>query len=253
MGGKTREGSAMKNAFLAVLLAGVIAHANAADDLRFEIAAMPELQRHAALFEQPGFGAVALESIGLSPSHSSKLVVKDGGKVVEIRYGRLRFVGRKDAVYTYEASVISGMGDGIPALTFPVVLDASALASGKTVIIVKPPLASLIPDALNDRIQTKLRAIANAGAQKQLLDHLDSLARNAKAGGGTLFEAIMLDSYNRSGGPAAGGSADIGEALPLSEQWMLILTVLIWLVAVPAAWFYRLRARRRASAPTTPA
>ena len=209
---------------------------------------MPEMQRHVALFEYPGFGAVALESLGLSPSLSSKLVIKDGGKVVEIRYGRVRFVNRKDAVYTYEASVVSGLGDGIPALSFPVVLDASALASGKTVIFVKPPLAALIPGELNDRIQTKLRAIANAGAQKQLLDHLDALAKNAKASGGMLSEAIMVDSYNRSGGPAAGGSADIGETLPLSEQWMLILTVLIWIVAVPAAWLYRLRSRRAKAA-----
>ena len=37
---------------------------------------------------------------------------------------------------------------------------------------------------------------------------------------------------------------DVGEALPLSEQWMLILTLLIWVVAVPAAYFYSLRRQR---------
>jgi hypothetical protein len=234
-----------------LVLAGTIVYAltaaltaRAADDLRFEVSVLPELQRHAALFGNPGYAAIALETIGLSPSLSSKLVIGNGGRSVEIHYGMLRYAGRKDAVYSYEASIKPGLGEGGPRLTFPVTVDVSSLASGKMIITARPPLASLIPDAVNERIQFKLRTIANAAAQKQILDYLDQLAKAAKTDGGSIFEAILLDAYNHGGGPSAGGGVDVGEALPLSEQWMLILTLIIWAVAVPAAYFYRLRRRR---------
>src|SRR5437773_6282533 len=216
----------------------------AADDLRFEVLVLPEFERHATLFAYPGYAAIALESIGLSPSLSSKLRVGNAGRLVEIRFGMLRFAGSKDAVYSYEASLTSGLGEGGPRLTFPVTVDASSLAAGKMIITARPPLASLIPAEVNDRIELKLRTIANAGAQKQILGYLDQLAKTAKTDSSGLREAILLDSYNRSGGGSAGGGVDVGEALPLSEQWMLILTLLIWVVAVPAAYFYSLRRQR---------
>jgi len=216
----------------------------AADDLRFEVLVLPEFERHATLFAYPGYAAIALESIGLSPSLSSKLRVGNAGRLVEIRFGMLRFAGSKDAVYSYEASLTSGWGEGGPRLTFPVTVDASSLAAGKMIITARPPLASLIPAEVNDRIELKLRTIANAGAQKQILGYLDQLAKTAKTDSSGLREAILLDSYNRSGGGSAGGGVDVGEALPLSEQWMLILTLLIWVVAVPAAYFYSLRRQR---------
>lgn len=215
-----------------------------ADELRYEITVLQEFQRYTGLFERPGIGAILLESNNLSPSHSSKLIVMEGGKSLEVRFGKVRFVGRKDAHYSYEASIVAGPGGAISALTFPFVLDASGLSSGKAVVTLKPPLASLIPEGLNDRIQTKLRTIANPAAQRQVLDHLNSLSASAAATGGTLHEAILLDSYARSGGPAGGSGGDVGEALPVSDQALLILTVLIWIVAVPAAWWYRRRSRR---------
>jgi uncharacterized iron-regulated membrane protein len=43
---------------------------------------------------------------------------------------------------------------------------------------------------------------------------------------------------------------DAGDALPLSDQWMLILTLVIWLVVVPALLlWYRRRARRAPGKP----
>jgi hypothetical protein len=215
--------------------------ARSADELRFEVAVMPEFERHAVLFANPGYAAVALESIGLSPSLSSKLVVKERGKSVQVRYGTLRFIGRKDALYSYEAALSAGT-TGV-RLTVPVTLDTTSLPAGKIVVTLRPPLASLIPSAITDRIPIKIRMVANAAAQKATLEYLDSLAKAAGREGGTLFEAILLDAYDRSGG-AGVANPDVGEPLPLSEQWMLILTLLIWAVAVPAAYLLHWRRRR---------
>jgi hypothetical protein len=202
---------------------------------------MPEFQRHAVLFVYPGYAAIALESIGQSPSLSSKLMVKERGKSVQMRYGSLRFIGRKDALYTYEAAISAGgMGAN---LTLPITVDTSSLPTGKIVVRIRPPLASLIPSALMDRIQIKIRMVANAAAQKSALDYLDSIAKAAGSEPGAFFEVLLLDSYNHGSG-AGVVNPDVGEPLPLSEQWMLILTLLIWAVAVPGLYLLHWRRRR---------
>jgi hypothetical protein len=216
---------------------------SAAEELRFEVSVLPDFQRHATLLAHPGYAAIALENIGLSPSLSSTLVVRERGKSVEIRYGGLRFVGEKGGIYSYDGFVTAGLGNRGPRVAFPVTVDATSLAAGKLVITMKPPLASLIPADVTYRIDVKLRTIANPGAQKALLDYVDQVAK-AGPEGAPLFEAILLDSYNRSGGALGAASSDIGDALPLSDQWMLLLTLLIWAVAIPAVFIYRLRRRR---------
>lgn len=235
----------------AVLLAPRLGVAQGSGELRFEVSAVAGLDRHLALLEHPGYLAVALENIDLNPSLSSKIVVRNGGAEVESRNAVFRYAGRQGSLYKYEAGVAIGLGDMRSTLTFPVIVDLSSLAAGKVVVVVKPPLAALLPADVNDRIQFKMRIVANAAAQKKMLEYLDRLAKDAtrNAGSAALFESILLDAYNRAGGPAA-RAGDVGDALPLSEQWMLILTLLIWVVAVPAAYFLRLRrwrARRNAT------
>jgi hypothetical protein len=236
--GTARSGGGMRSLLAALALGLYVADTPAANELRFDVAVLPAFQRHAALLEQPGYAAVALENIGLSLSLSSKLMVKDHGRILETRYGTLRFAGRKGAAYSYEAVIFAGLGDSGPRIVVPVALDAASLGKGTLALTLKPPLAALIPDQIKDRIEVKLRLIANAGAQRRTLEYLDRLVKQS-AGGGTLAEEILQDSYNRNMGPAATGSLEAGDALPLSQQWMLILTVLIWLVAVPALVFYR--------------
>lgn len=228
-----------------LLLACVLSWpAHAADELRFEIAVLPELKRYESLFAAPGYAAIALESNGLSPSLSSKLAVREGGKSVGMRYGTARFAGRKDALYQYDVAITPLAGADGPRIAFPATLDASALGAGNLVVTLRPPLATLVPAEITERIQIKLRAIAGPGAQRSMLDYLDRLAKDAARAGVTLNEAILLDAYERSAGAAGAMHPDVGDALPVSEQWMLIATLLIWLVAVPAAWL--LRRRRRA-------
>jgi hypothetical protein len=230
---------------LAALLAPLPGAAQGSGEIRFEISTVAGLERHLAFLEHPGYLAVALENNGLSPSLSSKLVVRDRGREVEARIAVLRYAGREGSVYNYEVGLAIGPGSARSTLTFPVIVDLSSLAAAKAVVAVKPPLAALLPSELNDRIQIKMRMVANATAQKKIVDYLDQLARGVSqnAGPAALFESVLLDAYNRGDRPGT-SARDAGDALPLSDQWMLILTLLIWAVAVPAAYFYRLRRRR---------
>lgn len=213
-------------------------------ELRFEIAALPGFQRHVGLLEHPGYIGVALENVDLHPTLSSKLVVRERGREVEAKNLIIRFTGKNAASYAYEAGVSLGIGK--TSVTFPVIVDLAALASGKTIVVAKLPLATLLSDEKRERIQTKVRMLANAPAQQKVLDYLDRLAKAAGPGAdpAALHEAILLDAYNRSGGPAMAGR-DVGDAVPLSEQWMLIVTLAIWLILFPAGLLvYRLRRRR---------
>jgi hypothetical protein len=206
------------------------------DAIRFDVPALPGLQRYVELLAQPGYLAIALESNDLSPSLSSKLKVTERGRAAEIRNATLRFTARKGTVFTYEAGYLLGLGD--VKVSFPVAVDVSELAAGNVKVALSPPLASLIPLELTERIRLKTHLVANPEAQKKVLAYLDRQAKD-----GDLAQAILLDAYNRSGGPGA-SARDVGDALPLSEQWMLILTLLIWAVAAPAAYLLHWRRQR---------
>ena len=232
----------MKYLLCAAVLALAPRAAPAADELRFEIPTLPGFQRHVTLLEHPGYIGVLLENNDLPPTLSSKIVIRDRGREAQAKSGILRFTGKNGTVYHYEGGVALGLGKA--SITIPASVDLAQIASGKTVVVAKLPLANLLPDDKRVRIEMKMRTLANSAAQQKVLDYLDAKAKAAGAAEVPLFEAILLDSYNRSGGPAA-ARGDVGDAVPISEQWMLLLTLVIWLVLVPAGLLiYRVRRRR---------
>ena len=233
---------------LAAVLALVPHAVHAADELRFEIPTLAGFERHVRLLEHPGYVGVLLENNDLPPTLSSKVVIRDRGREAQARSGIMRFTGKNGAVYNYEGGVSLGIGKA--SITVPASVDVSALASGKTIVVVKLPLANLLSDEKRERIKTKVRMLANMTAQQKILDYLDAMAKAAGSEPGALFEAILIDSYNRNGGPAA-VHADVGDAVPLSEQWMLLLTLAIWFILLPILLLV-VRLRRRRAKPAVP-
>jgi hypothetical protein len=212
-----------------------------ANELKFEIHTLPGYQKYVGLLEYPGYIGVALENNDLHPTLSSKMTVRQRGRELAAENLFIRFTGRTDSSYAYEAGLSLGIGK--TSVTFPVTVDLSGLNSGKTMVVAKLPLATLIPNEMRERIQTKVRTLANLAAQQKVLDYLDERTKTAGSADATaLMEAILLDAYNRSDATPAG---DVGDAVPLSEQWMLLLTLAIWLIVVPVGLItYRLRRRR---------
>ena len=70
--------------------------AGRADDMRLEIAAMPELANYSGLLSRPAYAAIALENAGVRQDPDSKLIIKDRARAVESRIAAVRFVGRKE-------------------------------------------------------------------------------------------------------------------------------------------------------------
>jgi len=114
-----------------------------------------------------------------------------------------------------------------------------------------PPLAKLVPQPFIERVEFKIRELANLQAQKNVLAYLDRIAKEQgkKRGFDGMLEAIAFEAYNRSGGPSVATPVrDRGEAEPLSDQIMLLATLAIWIIGFPV-FLYFVRTRRKGQRP----
>jgi hypothetical protein len=213
----------------------------AGEAIRLDVPVLPGLQRHVDLLARPGYVAIVLENNGLAATQSSKVMVGDKGRSAEIRSATVRFVDKKGAVYAYEAGYLLGLGES--QISFPITVDVSAVPAGRVTVTVSPPLARLIPTGIIDRIRFKTGIIASINTQQKILDYLDSKSQQ-----GDLVEAVLLDAYNRGQGPTTAASRD-AEPVSFSDTWLLLLTLLIWLVIVPGYLF--VARRRREERPGT--
>jgi hypothetical protein len=213
--------------------------------LQFTVPVLPAAAKYLEMLEMPPYLALALENNDLSPSLSSRLEIVNR-RSFRIRAGVLTFVKRKDALFTYEAGVNLSLGVGDAKFTIPVEVDVSGLARGNVVVRLFPPLAKMLPKDLVDRIEFKIRTLANLQAQRKLLAYLDGLSKEqASLGRGRdgLIEAILLDAYARKPQAIAAGG-DRGRAEAHSDQAILIITLAIWIIGFPVFLFF-VRTRRK--------
>ena len=215
-----------------------------ADEIKFDVAVLPEFQKYAALLSHPGYAVMALENKGLSPRPGIKMIVKERGRAIEAGNAILRFEGRKGELYSFEIGIVVGVAKFETRFTFPVILDVSSLSSGKISVTMKPPLAALLSTDFNVRLHRSVDTIAGT-RQTTMLAYLDEITKGEDAPQLTaMVEAILLDAYNRSGGPATAGR-DTELALPTADQWMLIITFVVWLLLVSALFLVYVRRQRR--------
>jgi hypothetical protein len=120
--------------------------------IRVQVAVVPEAARHLELLTVPSYLALALENNGLSPSLSSRLVIRSG-ESFQIKAGILRYTGHKGPVYNYEAGVNLSFGLGESSVTVRVEIDTSALKDGTIEIRVFSPFAKQIPQEFIERVE----------------------------------------------------------------------------------------------------
>jgi hypothetical protein len=208
------------------------------DVMAFEISVLPEARRHVGMLEYPPYLAVALENIGMQLTSSKVTILDPAG--LQYKTVVLRFVGRKGPIYSYEASGEWGVGMLRIKLKLPVEADISMLDKGKVSVRMYPPSPNLIPSGLNDLIKLKAQSLADIIMQKNGLDYFDSLQQQSKSGSGmeNIFNQILVQAYNSRMDfvdPAARTSraAEPDEiVLRVTDQYLLLVTLIIWLVSV---------------------
>jgi hypothetical protein len=205
----------------------------AAEGLRFDVSIVPGVDRHLEWLAYPGYGTIAINNLDVNFISSGKLLVTEEGARAEARNAFLRFKSRKGEILEYEAGMLLGIGSS--RLTFPVVIDTSATRQGKLTVTITPPLSSTFPKEMRERIEAKAQLIINPDAQRKLVEYLDALAKSAPRPEAfeSRVEALLLDAYNRGSGPAIAG-VEVGDDLPISDKWLLTLTLMFWLtLAIP--------------------
>jgi hypothetical protein len=215
--------------------------------LVFRLPVVPQAARHLDMLSVPSYLALALETNGLGPSLSSRMTLRDAG-TFEIRTASVRYVDRAGPVFRYEGRLALAVSGAGPSLTVPVEVDTAGVQGGNIVVRVTVPLSGMIPAELLDRIEQKLRLMADLDAQRRTLEYLDEVtARTTDRSPAAVLQRIVFDAYNR-GPEAAVAGPDVGGAEPLREQIALIVTLAVWGVGVPALfWWARRRQRNRAA------
>jgi len=231
----------------AVLLSAVLclpgpAAGETRDAMSLEIPVLPEAQRHVVLLEYPPYLALALDNIGVKLIGSGKISILDANSL-RYRGMVLRYVHRNGSVYSYEASLNWGIG------TLAIEADISGLDKGKIGVRVFLPAAKLLPQDVTDRIQLKIRSLADLAVQRKILGYFDDLKKKSGPSSGmdTIFNLILVQAYNNQASIGSFASREPGDAEPLSDQLLLLITLAIWLVIVPivAAGQYLWRKYRR--------
>ena len=202
--------------------------------IQIDLPVLPQAQRYVELLAYPSYLAVALENNGLNLSYSSRLTLVDPQQL-KLRNAVLKFTGRKGPVFAYSAGVSLDFGVTDSELNFPVEIDTSMVGAGTVVVRLYPPLAKFIPQDLLDRIRIKAQLMSDVAAQQKLVAYMDSISKDVSpsAGSSLVVERIMIDAYNRGSRTALPAGRDAGDAEPLSDQLLLFITLIIWLVLVP--------------------
>ena len=213
--------------------------------LRFEIPVLPQAERHLDLLTMPGFAALALENNGFYASVSSRLIIRSR-EHFRVQSASVRYAGRKGPVYLYTAGASLSLGLGEATFTFDAEIDTTDVAKGKVIVRLYSPLARALPRDLVDRIQFKIRSLANLQSQRKLIDYLDRLALENPGKPERVLEAIAFEAYNRAGSVRRGQGSETFEGSALSDVVVMLLLVALWLVGYPIfLLFLRRRDRRR--------
>jgi hypothetical protein len=220
------------------------AQTNKKDVVAFDIPALTALSRHSDMLADPGILVVALENVGVQPTNSGRIAVRDR-QTLEFQNSILRFTDRKGSVFHYDAKVALSLGIGEAAIRLPVELDATRIDQGHIDARVHLAFAKVIPVELTSRIELKIQSLATAQVQERLVAYLDQVTQRAGETRESVFERILIDYHNRALTVGAPGSREPGDAEPLSDQVLLFITLIIWVVIVPAAFISRRLWRKR--------
>jgi hypothetical protein len=226
------------------------------DAMQFNIPVLQDARRHIGLLEYPAYLAVALDNAGMGLSRSGKITIWDDGKALQYKTATLRFVENRGPVFRYAVSVDWGLGMVQTSFKLPVEVDISSLEKGQVNVRVFPPFAKLFPQELTDRIQLKIQTLADISLQKKMLDYFDGLEKKRTPGSKieSVANLILIQAYNLQAANAGDYvPREPGDAEPLSDQLLLLITLTIWLVIVPLValgrYLWRKYRKRPAESP----
>lgn len=226
------------------------------DPISVSIRVVPELERVLDWFSHPPLLAIAMENNRIRLSNAGRIQVVDPHtlqleRTPPVPYKALivKFVERKGLVFFYDASVALNLPPLQSKIAFKLQVDGSKISEGLLMVQADVPMAKLLPSSAMERVRQFIQKRLSATNQEIMVKYLKTLERQADSTPGFYPRHALLlqQTYNLSAG-GTGFQREPGEVEPLSDQWLFIISVLIWGFLVPASlaviYIYRRRMRR---------
>lgn len=220
----------------------------------FEIEVVPGAERYLELLSYPPYLAVVLENNGIRLTDSGRIRILDP-RTLEIdilNRSTVRFLERKGSLFSYQTQITWRVAPLSANFEMPAEVDVSKIGEGKVILRVYTSLARLLPKALTERINDRVKTLLNVSTQKQIVAYLDDLRQKypEKEGTQEIVQLILLQAYNQRESLADKKvrPRHYGDAEPLSDQFLLLLTLAIWFVAVPWTAVLIFKWRRKSKA-----
>lgn len=212
--------------------------------LSFQIQVADKASRYTDLLQYPSYLAVAFENAGIRATNAGRIILVDRTNL-QFRNVSISFVEKKGGLIKYKSHIQWDLAMTQMTFDIPFEVDLRDLAKGRVEVRFYPKGASLLPDALVQKMQLKIQTVASESAQAALLSYLDKvMLRNANRGLEGVLETILIDSYNLPV-DLGSGCKEFGDAEPVQDQYYLIATLVLWFIAVPMGIGVSLWRRRR--------
>ena len=218
--------------FIAFFNAEMLYAEEAPADLKFEIKIVENASGFIELLQYPSYLAVALENSGIRSTNAGRILLVDRENI-QFRNVSVRFLEKKGLIYRYTSHIQWDISMTQLTLDIPFEVDLRKLDEKIVEVSFYPKGSALLPDALVQKMQMKIQAIASQEAQQAIINYLQKISNKNKRGIDGMLETILIDSYNLPVVSYGDGRKEFGDAEPLKDQYYLLGTILIWFLFLP--------------------
>jgi hypothetical protein len=192
-------------------------------EIKIELKLSTKFIEYKSFFESPGYLVIAMQNSGIYLSNTKPINIINSKS---IGYGgsNLNYIKNSGYIYYYIATY--NLGGNI--INIPISINLKNLNMGAGELIIDMPTDKLIPDFLNDKIESKIKSLTDNKSQKDLLDYLETI----KNYNNDITLGILIDGYNFSNQQISKFKNE-GRSEPLSDQLLFIFTLGVWLFCAP--------------------
>ena len=201
-------------------------------DLKFQIKVVENASRFIDLLQYPSYLAVALENSGIRATNAGRVILVDRENL-QFRNVSVRFLEKKGLSYKYTTHIQWDLSMTQLTLDIPFEIDLRKLDEKIVEVKFYTKGSALLPDALVQKMQMKIQAIASQEAQNAIINYLQKIASKNKRGIDGMLESILIDSYNLPVVSSGDGRKEFGDAEPLKDQYYLLATIVLWFLLLP--------------------
>ena len=201
-------------------------------NLKFQIKVVENTSKFVDLLQYPSYLAVAFENSGIRATNAGRVILVDRENL-QFRNVSVKFLEKKGGLIKYMSHIQWDLSMTKVTIDIPFEIDLRRLDEKIVEVSFYPKGSALLPDALVQKMQMKILAVASLEAQQAIINYLQKISNKNKRGIEGMLETILIDSYNLPVISSGDGCKEFGDAEQLKDQYNLLATILIWFLLLP--------------------